>query len=258
MNLKKIFLLLAVSAVCKSSSAQQIITFENSKKSSKQREVEEIKRSVSVGLLSPFSGYLPFYYEQRLTDFLSIQAGAGVTFRSYMNDFGMMIWNDGKSDDGGYGDVEDQYYHYKYRKASLGYYFSLSPKIYYTDDCMDGFYIAPSFEWKFYRYKAQLADETVPGAYVDDDRDLPRIDDVMKENMNCFDVTLKIGEHYESKKNVIIGWSLGAGIRKISGTRLNVYTEDDGTGTYYYRNGENKLDGVRPYFTFNFTIGGCF
>jgi hypothetical protein len=44
------------------------------------------KNSASVGLLSWFNGYVPFYYERSLLSMLSVQVGAGLTVRSFGSD----------------------------------------------------------------------------------------------------------------------------------------------------------------------------
>gem|GEM_PF-5345894 len=249
--------------------AQKVITFESTSGHVRDNEnhFAAAENSVTTGLFSPFGGLLPLYYERRLTDFLSIQAGAGLTFRSLMHDLGEGIREDGGNVDfaatDGY-DVPDKYNNYTYRRANMGMYLSISPRIYFEDDCMDGFYLSPSLEWRTHRFSAKLANPAITLAesgadiYEDSDSDIPRIDDVMKEKVTYMDMMIRIGKHTQPKKNLVIGWSLAAGLRQGKLSRLDVYVEDDGNGNQYFRNREHNYEKMRLMVNVNMTIGGCF
>lgn len=258
--------------------AQKTITFEqhSSNKSYQRKKYEEAKKNtITIGLVSALNGYTPFYYERKITNFLSIQVGAGITYRSIGNDFGQVTWNDGKNseftDNSGseIQDVADQYYHYKYRKSQIGNMLSLSPRIYFSDNCMEGFFLAPAIEWKSYKYKAQMADENKTTAdkgngnystweFEDDDRNVPRSGQKMKEHMNCLDITVNIGGMYQTKNKLAIGWNVGLGLRSAHSSRLDVYTLGNSSGFPYYRNNERQYNTLRPLCTVNLLIGGCF
>src|SRR4051812_41444814 len=93
--------LAALSFACKETRAQKVITFDSKSSSSstshhhssKHRTLA--KNSLSVGLISWFNGYTPLYYERAVTDFMSIQAGIGVTTRSFGNDLGVIVSGEG-------------------------------------------------------------------------------------------------------------------------------------------------------------------
>src|SRR5215217_3292707 len=119
--------------------AQKMITFESRSGSSHGRRSrshqDDGKNSLTMGVASMLNGYIPFYYERTILPMLTVQVGAGITFRSYLNDFGMLLYDDGDKTDFFKGanrsDISDKYYAYKYRKMSLGQYFSVAPKVYF-------------------------------------------------------------------------------------------------------------------------------
>jgi hypothetical protein len=213
---------------------------------------------------------------------MSIQLGAGFTFRSLMNDFGQALYEDGDNSSyvnthdyyssGTYlGDLPDQYYHYEYRSARPGYCLSVAPKFYFHKHCMDGFYLAPELSLKAYRYSSKTADVTKTnndinddgyyGSYADqDDRAIPRTNQKVSEHMNFIDYTLTFGGHYQSGNKMAVGWSISAGARQYSASMLDVYLEYDqiASGLGYLRNSFNKFSGVKPVIIVNLTLGGCF
>ena len=249
------------------SNAQKMITFESHEVHAHSRTASsDGKNSVTMGIVSWINGYTPVYYERAVAGILSIQAGAGFTSRSYMNDLGMAIWNDGNQNSdrfNGSDDIEDHYEYYKFRKATIGTYFSIAPKIYFGEDnLMNGVYVAPMLEYKSYRYRAQLADITQPAAdyysSYDDDRTIPHVKDEVKEHMNCMDLTIHVGGHYQSRSHLAIGWSIGFGARHSSSERLDIGKVADSNGDYYYANNIVSYSKTKPLFTFNFTMGGWF
>ncbi|HRO41530.1 MAG TPA: hypothetical protein PL009_01755 [Flavipsychrobacter sp.] len=259
--------------------AQQTISFgpeeENTSFNKRRKQKKEVyKNSVTLGIVSAINGYTPVYYERALTSFLSVQVGAGITYRSFGNDFGQIIWNDGKNSElvengvAGMQDVDDQYYHYKHRKAALGSYFSVAPKIYFSDNVMDGFYLAPTVEWKMYRFNAQMANtnkslEEIQNSYSyfsfdSDDRNIPKTSNKLAESMNCLDISLMVGGHYQRANRLTIGWNISLGLRKANSKRLDIYTVDDANGKSYFRNNVRTYDSMKPLISANLVLGGVF
>lgn len=278
----KLYKLTTLALLClltKEAAAQDSIAFEQkeSRLIEQKRSVPkpEIQNSVTIGLLSAINGYTPVYYERALYKFLTIQVGAGFTYRSLGNDFGQMIWNDGKDgnwSDGQAGlfyDIDDQYHRYRHRNASMGAYLSVSPKVYLTKNVMNGIFIAPMLEWKQFRYKVQLADENQVVGYTagsynnwlhdDDDRNIPRLGNTQNERMNCTDITLNVGGHHKQKLGLTVGWNVGVGVRRFNAERLDLYAEEIAvTGNIYPRNNMRSYDGVRPLILANIIVGFCF
>jgi hypothetical protein len=255
--------------------AQQTITFDSDNPGYKKKKKKEVKaNSATIGIISAFNGFIPVYLERKVADFMSVQVGAGLTFRSISNDMGQILNEDGTNSEytdahsvivgtTSIYDVEDSYESYKYRNARPGYCFSVAPRIYFGNNVMDGFFLAPEFSYKMYRYSAQLADGSVPivGSYPSygDDSEVPRSSKKMNEYMACMDYTLSIGGHYQRSNKMAVAWSLNAGVRRFQAQRLDVYLEyDSSTSTSILKNMGREYDGLRPLIMFNLAIGGCF
>lgn len=268
MNLfsKKALLAAVLAVVTIPAFAQKEITFESTSASSgkhKKFESGTGDQTISVGTLSWFNGYVPFYYERAMLDMLSLQAGVGFTTRSFGGDFGFLLDEFGQNSNNYNGenmyDVEDDYTHYQFRNATPGLYLSFAPKIYYTNDVMDGMWLAPMVEYKNFRYNAQMADETAPIVSTGgDDRLIPHTSEVFKEHINCVDFSIHWGSTYELEKHFTIGWSTGFGIRTSKGERLDIGIYDDNSGTEHYMNKVAYYEKTKPFFAFNLTIGGWF
>ncbi len=249
-------------------SAQKMITFESHdgpSSSHKRHTGVNGKNSVTIGLVSWINGYTPVYFERAIGSHFSVQIGAGFTSRSYLNDFGMLVWNDGKDNSDrfkGNDDVEDHYENYKFRKTLIGPYFSIAPKVYFhPDDLMNGAYVSPMLEYKSYQFEAQKADitEQADNYYSNyDDRDIPHTKEKVNEHMNCLDFTINIGGHFQTGSHLAVGWSVGLGARHISSERLDIGKLPDSNGNYYYANNITGYSKTKPLFTFGFTMGGWF
>lgn len=268
---KRIMVAAAILLLSTDAGAQKMITFDSRSSSSgnsnykRSRRQDDGKNSITMGVGSMLNGYIPFYYERTLLPMLTIQVGAGFTFRSFPNDLGMAIYDDGATSDyfrGGYRyDVSDKYSSYKYRKASIGQYFSIAPKVYFGESALNGAYIGPMLEYKRFRYKAQLADVTVdPGSYSHSDDQVQRSTQTMNERMDCLDYTFNIGGHFQAAGHLAIGWNVGIGGRTLNAERLDIGVVDSPSpgGRSNFANEIRTFSATRPLFVFNFTIGGWF
>jgi hypothetical protein len=250
--------LLAGILVPASAEAQKEIVFESHNSSGKRSSKKEVgANSLTFGLGSFINGYNAVYYERKVLDFMSISIGGGVTYRSYMNDFGMILSNDGKqSDYFKYQDIEDDYTNYKHRTSVLGLYVSLAPKIYFSNEVMDGFYISPAIEVKQYNFKANLADVTAaPKGYYEG---VDYSTGTIPEYMHCYDATINSGGHYQLRNHLAVGWSVGFGLRHQNSERLDLGIGQDAAGNQTYINHVRDYSVTRPLFTFNFVMGGWF
>ncbi len=262
--MKKYFLpvLLACTLLTGSANAQKVITFESKPIKKGAHKLGEGANSLTLGVGSFMNGYTAIYYERRAFPFMSVAVGGGFTYRSYMNDFGMLIWDDGQNSEySSTRDIHDHYAAYKFRKATPGLYASISPKFYFNDEPLDGFYLAPMLEIKQYKFDARLADVTAPPdnsySYDYSDESVPHSAAIMPEHMNCLDLTFNSGGHYQLKNHLALGWNVGIGFRSISAERLDI-TTDDASGSLHYVNNVHSYTATRPLFLFNFTMGGWF
>lgn len=242
----------------------QIITFDTKNYSPRETEDDETgKNSLTIGMLSWLNGYVPVYYERTLTSFLSLQVGGGATMRSYGNDFGQIVHGDeGESEYFGYGseysNVTDKYESYKYRKSNLGYYLSASPRIYFNENVLDGFFLGPVIEYKKFNYATQRVNELTTDMSALDESEVPRNGVKFDETMKCLDFTLNIGGHFQSENHMVVAWNFGFGVRNLSATRLDIGYANDGNGNFVYTDAVRDYSKVRPLLTFDFRIGGWF
>lgn len=247
-------------------SAQKMIIFESHKRDEPRKaksRVGEGANSLSLGLLSFVAGYTPVYYERRIFSMLSVVVGGGFTYRNYMNDFGLLMYDEGQESDYFQSrDIKEDYTLYKYRKSVPGAYFAVAPRIYPRDGALDGVYISPMFEYKQYRFTNLIADVTQQPSgfyygYGNDDADVPRAAATVSEYMHCMDITFNTGGQYQLRNHLIVGWNVGFGLRRASSQRLDIGVHNDSQSAYY----ENYLrtySKSKPLFTFDFTMGGWF
>jgi hypothetical protein len=258
-----------------SATGQQMITFEDNSHNNQKKKKVVKANSVTLGVVSAFNGYLPLFYERKLTEFLSVQAGAGLTFRNVGSDVAQVLYDEGIESDVAGGmymtgthkeDITDDYSNYQYRKARPGIMLSIGPRVYFSDNVLDGFFLSPEVSFKSYKYAAQLADETYElensALLFSDDNTVPRKAAEMDEFMNCMDYMLTIGGHYQKANSMAIAWSLSAGLRSFNAERLDVYVEYE---NYTYnamdgklRNAVHSYNGLKPLILFNLAIGGVF
>jgi hypothetical protein len=246
-----------------SASAQKTITFEaRPKKSESKHKLGEGKNSITMGLGSFFGGYTPIYYERAIINFLTLSVGAGVTHRSYFNDLGLAIWDEGQNseDFSSSEDIADNYASYKFRVCKPGAYFSLAPKIYPRSAALDGGYFGPMIEYKQFLYNVRVADlqQRPNGSYGDEDSDIPRAGNTLQESMTCLDLTMNCGGHFQLKNHLAIGWSFGFGVRRRTSDRLDLGIRYDAGNNPYYVNNLRSYTTSKPILAFNFTVGGWF
>jgi len=269
-TVKRIIAAAAMLLLSAEAGAQKMITFESRSSSSSSRgryksaRGEDGKNSLTVGVGSMLNGYIPVYYERTLFSVLTIQVGAGITFRSFPNDLGAAIYSDGENSsnfNGAYNnDIIDKYSSYKYRKSSMGQYFSIAPKVYFNESALNGAYIGPMLEYKRFKYKAQLADVSKEAGYYYSEESVPRVAETMNEQMTCIDYTFNVGGHFQAAGHLAIGWNVGIGGRTLNAERLDVGILYDNMGgnSSTFVNATNKFSSTRPLFVFNFTMGGWF
>ncbi|KAK6023641.1 hypothetical protein OSTOST_10563 [Ostertagia ostertagi] len=79
-------------------------------------------------------------------------------------------------------------------------------------------------EYKRFKYKAKLADETVDAYNYYGDESVPRVAETMNEQMKCIDYTFNVGGHFQAAGHLAIGWNVGIGGRTLNAERLDVGT----------------------------------
>lgn len=172
---------------------------------------------VKVAPLAFMYGYFPLFYEREITNWLGIQAAAGVTFRPFLADtelFKEFYVNAFDCECGNYRD-------YSYRDAKLGFLMGVSPRLYIKSEGLEGTYFAPEVRWYSWRTKAQkpapdynLTNARLSGIY---DEEKIHFTDVM---VHCGWQTLY--------PRLSLDWSVGVGLRYVSGTWQSIYNGTSG------------------------------
>ena len=202
-------------------------------------ESNRIRRSIIK--TAPFSfilGYLPLYYEYEVVDWLGIQGGIGLTFKPQVSQLLAELYTelndhscDGSIDCGNYRD-------YSYRTSKPGLMFALSPRLYFASDGMDGSYIAPEIRILQRRAEAQQPD---PFNYPE------RLENSFDtESIRLTDLMVNFGWQTLFPK-LSLDYSLGAGIRQVSGSWQQV--SQDANGDYF------SSTPIRKESNFRFDIG---
>lgn len=236
------------------------------RKGGRGKNTEELRPQANVikfSLMSWLSGCIPFYYERRVTPWLGLQFGLGLTTRDFIADL-TTVAIDGLRDDqvpnyNNYG-----LYTNVGRKSSVGAYVSFQPKFYPGQKALSGFFVSPMVEFKRFDYKAQYTDPTVvlDNSY-DDYPQLTYTSQTLAEYRNTVDFTVNVGRQWLLQSNVSLELMGGVGFRKIWEQRryINqepVYNPSTGNNGDVYITSTQFSTFFRPEFNLSFIIGGCF
>ncbi len=173
MQIKNLLLLLLMFCFISSLSAQK------KKKKKKESNIEIIEFGEDGELddnSTPLSGYViktsPTSYlfgsqfveiEKYATDYLSIQAGLGLTFKPLAGELYANILDELDEDGGddcdseiwGQGDICDDYNDFSIRTYKPGFLISGSARLFFDDDSMDGGYFAMKLRYSTAKYQVQ-------------------------------------------------------------------------------------------------------
>ncbi len=240
-----------------SATAQDTVYFSKDKASvagfKKKRSKEQ--NIIKVAPLSFISGYIPIYYEREINSFFSIQAGAGVTTRNYLkewvNNFDLddnenvkNTWNaPGNEGNSSYYSATD----YTNRKSSMGYYFSVQPRIYFGNEGMEGSFLGISYDRSRYNYSSN---KIVNGS-ISSNGDPVFSSDTFKEYETISDISANFGTQ-SLYDRIAVEYTVGVALRTITGRRY-AYTNDNLTGQYV--DGYSDTKKTTPALTFSIKVG---
>lgn len=215
--------------------------------------------AVKAGLTSWITGVIPFYYERRVTPWLGLQFGLGLTTRDFtadvVNDL-IFSFSNNPERYNNYG-----FYGQEGRKSSVGAYVSFQPKFYPKSRALRGFYVSPLVEYKRFDFVAQYPDPTP----TSNDQDPPGyLTTTMPEYRNTVDFTVNVGRQWLFPTKVSLELMGGVGFRKVWEQR-RVVTQND--ANIYNPNGYSQYDYIytaapqwftyfRPELNFSLIIGG--
>jgi hypothetical protein len=207
--------------------------------------------TMKAGLLYFVSGCIPVYYERKVLPWLSVQGGIGLTTRDFVADVVNIVLE-------GYNVNEglNPYYRYNERKSLVGVYASLQPKFYIHNNALDGFWFGPTFEFKQYNYKANLADvNSLPDDYGNP---VYLSNKFQREYRNAVDATFNVGWQFKYNR-LCLEYSMGVGFRRFWEKRSDVESYSTATGIApYFTNGVRTYSGYRPEINMALSFGGFF
>lgn len=104
--------------------------------------------AIKIAPLNFIGGTLPIYYERAFSNF-SFQIGAGPTFKRFVDFFDPQAERSYDGNIRSDGELDENIAIYSFSidntEAKLGYYYSLEPKYYYSEDGFDGNFVGIKF-----------------------------------------------------------------------------------------------------------------
>jgi|ERR1017187_1341548 hypothetical protein len=225
--------------------------------------------AVKFGLADIASGLYGMHYERELGEVFSVQAGAGLTGRNFMEGLLSTALVDDPANETsnnsviGAKDILDNYWEYTSRSSSIGYFIEIQPKLFLSEDGFDGSYFGINFQYRRYNFSAQNVDPTKVKADAGSDglaySDVKFINsNPLSEYQNETIIAVSYGHQWTGDKT-IVEESISMGLRNISGQRRDIwqYVSNDGNGNYYSQPFAllNNVSKSQFYFEFTLKIG---
>lgn len=211
----------------KNSSDTEIIIFDDEEKEEMESDENPYIGSI-VFKTNPFSAFFGMQYlevEKPLLDFLSIEAGVGLTFHNYISslvtveEYYDVVTNTCQSNNWPKNrDYCDNYNNYTYRSTDLGFTGMAAIKLYFGNDAPDGNYLSFNIQYFNKNYQVQQIDEN----YNAEKRVVNLFDD---EIVNNIEYSIRAGWQ-TLHEPLVSDVFLGIGIRNSHQTRQDIgYSE---------------------------------
>jgi hypothetical protein len=168
-------------------------------------------------------GHQTFEAEKELNDFISLQAGVGVTFKSLfaaaLFDEDTQLELEGLTNRFYFGeseqwvqDITDYYYEFSHRRAKPGYRATVSVRLFFESDGYEGSYLSPALTFSRYNYEVQTVQPTLGDEVV-------RLENEWaKEYENITDLSVRYG-YTTLYPRLALDYFIGLGVRMIKGVR---------------------------------------
>ncbi len=158
-------------------------------------------------------------YERRITDFFTMQVGAGLTHRNYArtliqkaineNDNGNLKFKNESDREIMYNLQSEQPFEFNLRSAKLGYMFSIQPRLYFESEAPEGFFLGASFDYMRYNFE-------IPSVTSSSNGSIQQTGPSVKEYENVKDFMIKFGSQQVFDKLTLEATS-EVGLRNVSG-----------------------------------------
>ncbi len=240
-------------------SAQETVIFskEGRKSSTSKKKSTGEENIVKISPLSFIGGVIPVYYERAINDFFSIQAGLGVTSKNYLKDalaesdfyvpnVKSIKWSDG-SPSSTYQNMSSLT-DYNNRKAKIGYYASIEPRVYFDDDGLSGGFIGISYSTAKFKADAQ---KIVTGVPVTGDPTYSNATFSEYEKTSDIMVTFGTQTLYD---HISLEYNIGLGVRSLKGERY-AYSSNFGASTPIWIDGVAETEKAKLNFNLSVKVG---
>ena len=204
---------------------------------------------IKIAPLGFVSGVIPVYYERKLTDMISIQAGAGLTMRNYLrslmvkSDLGTIdITNNSQTND-----IAAPYYEFTYRKATTGFMYAIQPRVYFDDEGLEGTFIGLSYTNSKFNFNSQGVTSYNLGTAVFNNN-------MHAEYETLSDIFVTIGSQSLMDK-LTTEWTLEFGVRNIKGSKYVAYPKYDNNGNTTVSDGMKDYAKANVFFNIGFKVG---
>lgn len=206
----------------KKSTDVEIIVFDDDDSSSKKKKKEKDYLSVILIKTNPISNIFGKQYieiEKPLKDFITLEAGLGITFKRVTSDYFSIysellndncqstIWSKGE-------DYCDDYRDFTIRNTKLGFIGSISPKFYFYSSAPEDGYISFVLKYSTRNYEVQKIEEN--------SFSLERIkNEFESENSKSFDFSVRYG-YQTIYSRMLTDFFIGIGIKNTTETRQDI------------------------------------
>jgi hypothetical protein len=212
-----------------------VIIFNSPSGSSNKKNKTGEDNIIKIAPLGLISGTFPIFYERKLTDFLGLQVGFGITSKNYVRAGLQTDFNDTKityapttiTDD-----VSEGIYGFEYRTVKTGTMFTIQPRFYFDSEGLDGSYLGLSFDNYTYNFEIPGVVKNTSSIY----QDFSQTGSIKSENEKISDFMVHFG-YQNIYDRLTLEWSTAIGIRNVTGTKYAAGFSStgaliEGTGTY--------------------------
>lgn len=222
-----------------------VIFFNENKSERTTRKKTGESNIVKIAPLGLISGTYPILYERVITNFLTVQVGGGLTGKNFWRNAIQKTDNDSKlsmvypwgEDDSKY-DEADPLFEFRNRKATMGYMFTVQPRLYFESEAPDGSFVGISYDYYHYAF-------SIPGLVKNSSDQYVHKGDAKSEHENISDIMVHFG-YQTIYDRLTMEYTTAIGLRNVKGAK---YAANYSAGTFE--------EGIATYKQniFNFGIG---
>ena len=242
---KKILLTLIMAVSCaailkaqekKNRKDSTVVIFFNDNKS--ERTVRKKSGEANIVKIAPLgliSGTYPILYERVITNFLTVQVGGGLTGKNFWRNAIQKTDNESKlsivypwGDDNTKYDQADPPFDFKNRKATMGYLFTLQPRLYFESEAPDGSFVGISYDYYHYAF-------SIPGLALNSNNEYVHKGTAKSEHENISDIMVHFG-YQTVYDRLTMEYTTAIGLRNVKGSKYAANYDtgvlEEGLATY--------------------------